>query len=171
MERRKFLQLIGVGIVATAARLTTGGGGGNEKQPALPEPAPVKDGGFLVPDKFSKYLKEAHEASVLTRENVIESQRVLKMNGVPATIKFTQTPEDPDSWVDLSDTYQYTWSRSLHSNWDDDQELWKFKRRQTNWQGPVPPGFVILEPSEQMVEELKDLKATEISILARYTDD
>ena len=60
MERRKFLQLIGVGIVATAARLTTGGGGGNEKQPALPEPAPVKDGGFLVPDKFSEYLKDAH---------------------------------------------------------------------------------------------------------------
>ena len=151
MERRKFLQLIGVGIVATAARLTTGGGGGNEEQPALPEPEKPQ-GGYLVPDKF----KEVH-----------------KMNGVPATIEFTQTPEDPDSWHRLEgieeNTAMYTLGRSVHYSWDDDQELWKLKRRQTIFQGPVPPGFVILEPSEQMVKELEALKAKSITILARYT--
>ena len=142
MERRKFLQLIIVGVVALAAKITGGLGVGPE-QPEL-------EGGYAVPENLNG--GKAHLA------------------GKPCLIQFTQTPEDPDSWVDLSDTYQYTWSKSIHSNWNGDQEVWSFKRRQTKWEGPLSPGFVILEPSEQVIEELEGLKAQSISILARYTD-
>ena len=121
MERRKFLQLIGVGIVATIARLTTGGGGGDEEQPALPEPEKPK-GGYLVPDKFkNQLLGGGHRGgkSHAQMQQVIKDhkpgqrvQRILKMNGVPATIEFTQTPEDPDSWHELIGTIQ---GRSIYS--------------------------------------------------------
>ena len=148
MERRKFLQLIGVGIVATAARLTTGGDGGNEEQPALPEPKKPQ-GGYLVPDKFSKYLKP-------------------KIQRFGREIRMTSEAME-DAY--LIDTSEYVLRESKHYRFTDDQELWSLKRRQSSWQGPLPPGFVILKPSKEMVEELKDLKATEISILARYTDD
>ena len=143
MERRKFLQLIIVGVVALAAKITGGLGVGPEQ--------PESEGGYAVPENLNG--GKAHLA------------------GKPCLIQFTRTPEDPDSWVDLSDTYQYTWSKSIHSNWNDDQEVWGFKRRQTKWEGPLPPGFVILEPSEQVIEELEGLKAQSISILARYADD
>jgi len=75
--------------------------------------------------------------------------------------KIYSTPED---------TVMYTLGRSIHYNWNDDQELWRLKRRKSSWQGPLPPRFVILKPSEQMVKELEGLKAQSISILATYHD-
>jgi len=146
MNRRKFLQMLVVGVVALAAKITGGLGAGPVQ--------PKSQGGYVVPEEYKAIL--GGEKSYLA--------------GKPCLIQFTQTPEDPDSWVHLEGADEFTLSKSIHSNWYNDTELWKFKRRQTKWEGPLPPGFVILEPSETMKSELAALKAAEISILARYTD-
>jgi hypothetical protein len=141
MERRKFIQLIGVGIVTAIARLTTGGGGGDKEQPALPEPAPVKDGGYIVPDKFREYLNNAH------RGKSPLSAAPLKISLLGHEIELT-TEAHEDAY--LVDTAMYTLGKSVHYKFNDDQELWS-------------------TPSEQMVKELEELKAESITILARYT--
>jgi len=172
MERRKFLQLIGVGLVTAVARLTTGGDGGDEEQPALPEPENPQEGPVTVYGGGLRGGKSHAQMQQVIKDHK-PGQRVLKYNGIPATIEFSNTPEDPDSWqcIKSDPVVTYTLGRSVHYRFQDDQELWKLKRRHSSWQGPLPPGFVILKPSKEMVEELKDLKAAEISILARYTDD
>ena len=150
MERRKFLQMLVVGVVALAAKITGGLGAGPEQ--------PEAEGGYVVPEEYEEILMGGMRGGKS------------HLAGQPCLVQFTQTPENPDSWVHLEGADEFTLSKSIHSNWYNDTELWKFKRRQTKWEGPLPPGFVILEPSETMKSELAALKAAEISILARYTD-
>ena len=160
MERRKFLQLIVVGVVALAAKITGGLGVGPEQ--------PESQGGYAVPENLNG--GKAHLA------------------GKPCLIQFTQTPEDPDSWVDLSNyvdetevypdmsgwdkkrPVEYIIAKSKHYRFADDQTAWKFTRRKSPPFVYPGPAFVILEPSEQMVKELEGLKAQSISILATYHD-
>ena len=143
MERRKFLQLIVVGVVALAAKITGGLGAGPEQ--------PESQGGYAVPDKYKEKLIGAIKgrkiySTPVTYDNVETMlEKTHSYIGKPCLIQFTQTPEDPDSWIDLEGPIE--------------------------WEDPLPPGFVILEPSEQVIEELEGLKVQSISILARYADD
>ena len=62
---------------------------------------------------------------------------------------------------------EYELQKSMHVSFTEDRTAWHIRARN---QEQVPgPAFVILEPSKEMVKELEDLKATRISILARYT--
>ena len=107
MERRKFLQMLVVGVVALAAKITGGLGAGPEQ--------PESEGGYAVPENLNG--GKAHLA------------------GKPCLIQFTQTPENPDSWIDLSGASQiYTTQEQL-----DDTFIFP------KWEGPLPPGFVKLD--------------------------
>ena len=143
MNRRKFLQLCVVGAVAAARWLVTGG-------------------------KKTEIEKEEHLIGAIEGRKIYSTPHLA---GRPATVEFTQTPEDPDSWQSLSTApVEFIIAKSKHYRFTDDQTAWKFTRRKSPPFVYPGPAFVILEPSEQMVKELEGLKAQSISILATYHD-
>ena len=115
MERRKFLQMLVVGVVALAAKITGGLGAGPEQ--------PEAEGGYVVPEEYEEILMGGMRGGKS------------HLAGKPCLIQFTQTPEDPDSWIDLSGASQiYTTQEQL-----DDTFIFP------KWEGPLPPGFVKLD--------------------------
>ena len=107
MNRRKFLQMLVVGVVALAAKITGGLGAG----PVQPE----SQGGYVVPEEYIDKLigtikgRKIYSTSV-TYDNVETMLEKVHLAGKPCLIQFTQTPEDPDSWVHLegADDWEFT---------------------------------------------------------------
>ena len=133
MERRKFLQMLVVGVVALAAKITGGLGAGPVQ--------PKSQGGSVVPEEYIDKLigtikgRKIYSTPV-TYDNVETMlEKTHSYIGKPCLIQFTQTPENPDSWIDLSGASQiYTTQEQL-----DDTFIFP------KWEGPLPPGFVKLD--------------------------
>ena len=125
MNRRKFLQMLVVGVVALAAKITGGLGAGPVQ--------PKSQGGYVVPEEYKTILFGGLRCGKTTLQRQLISGEKSYLAGKPCLIQFTQTPEDPDSWVHLEGADEFTLSKSIHSNWYNDTELWKFKLRVGGW--------------------------------------
>ena len=100
MNRRKFLQMLVVGVVALAAKITGGLGAG----PVQPE----SQGGYVVPEEYKTIL--GGEKSYLA--------------GKPCLIQFTQTPEDPESWVHLEDADDWEFTNGHEFTLCSGEKIW-----------------------------------------------
>ena len=102
MERRKFLQMLVVGVVALAAKITGGLGAGPVQ--------PKSQGGYVVPEEYKTILFGGLRGGKTTLQRQLISGEKSYLAGKPCLIQFTQTPEDPDSWVHLegADDWEFT---------------------------------------------------------------
>jgi len=149
LNRRKFLQLCAIGAVVATRWLVTGG-----------KKTEIEQEEHLIGAIKGRKIY----STPVTYDNVETMlEKTHSYNG--KTVEFTQTPEDPDSWISLSAApVEYELQKSMHVSFNEDRTAWRLKSKQP------PKHFVLLEPSEQMVKELEGLKAQSISILATYHD-